>query len=281
MTEKTICISALQGFCSLHPSNWIWFAEWALLTADAAKPFWQLPDYQRLFNGRWHLSRLTVFICSAESRPFSSGHVDAPHRDSSVTLMFHCTARMNARADAHMVHVRFSWPLSASQGHLFLMVPHGSNCVEESRWHWLQSRLLSYCIFQQLYGQLYVHIGLNGGLCGLCSIVWVYQEPAWRVPQTDNHVILCTAKYIRTSKAPPDSRFVHSHGGVDGLLHFDWEEKPAPLTDRLQVNKCRATGNNPKMSDKDTYQRDIAGMTRACSRLSGQNIRVLMCEVGL
>lgn len=45
---------------------------------------------------------------------------------------------------------------------------------------------------------------------------------------------------------PPDSWFVHSHGGVDGLLLFDWEEKPAPLTGRSQVNKCRATGNNPK-----------------------------------
>lgn len=48
------------------------------------------------------------------------------------------------------------------------------------------------------------------------------------------------------AKPPPDSWFVHSHGGVAGLLLFVWEEKPAPLTGRSQVNKSRATGNNPK-----------------------------------
>lgn len=57
-------------------------------------------------------------------------HVDAPHRTSSGTLLFPCAARMHARADAHVVHNRFIWPLSASQGHLSLVVPRGFNCVE-------------------------------------------------------------------------------------------------------------------------------------------------------
>lgn len=105
----------LLGFCSRHPSNWICLAERAVLTADVAKPFWQLPDYRRLSNGRWHLSRRAAWQFSFAARKVGSS------LPAFSTHMFHGTACMDARAN--MVHNSLIWPLSVSQDHLSLSVP--------------------------------------------------------------------------------------------------------------------------------------------------------------
>lgn len=161
-----IYFSACRDFCSLHPSNWIWFAAWAVLTAGVVKPYRRLPDYRRLFNGRRRSSCRPLWLVS-----FAALLLCGPY------CMFHCSAQMDARGKAHMANNRFIWPLGASSGP---PVPCGAVLTVQTRhcdidFRRMLGSSLSHCIFQQLCGQLYIHIGLKLEF-KTCGIPPLYQE---------------------------------------------------------------------------------------------------------
>lgn len=119
----------LAGFCILHPSNWIWFVARAVLPAGVVKPCWPLPDYQRLFNGRWHLSNSFHLLLSCGTPVLCAETITATRQlCSTVQLVWRLV-------------LKHTWPVTDSFGP---WVPLRTTCpswghfnyVDKTLWHW-------------------------------------------------------------------------------------------------------------------------------------------------
>lgn len=80
-----IYFSACRDFAAFILLTGFGLQRGCFMTAGVVKPFWQLPDYQRLFNGRRHSSCWPRwhFSFAALLR-----HADAPRRDSTYVLLY-------------------------------------------------------------------------------------------------------------------------------------------------------------------------------------------------